>query len=50
MASKKMVAIPGSKKDPYRDARAVAPSPSDADLCWHGGFCTQMKQNAAFRH
>ena len=32
MASKKMVAIPGSKKDPYRDARAVAPSPSDERL------------------
>jgi kumamolisin len=32
MASKKMVGIPGSEKEPYRDARAIAPAPSDERL------------------
>lgn len=32
MASKKMVAIPGSRKDPYRSAREIAPAPSDERL------------------
>jgi|SRR5215472_579238 len=32
MASKKMVTISGSQKQPYRNARAVAPAPSDERL------------------
>ena len=32
MASKKMVGIPGSEKERYRDARAIAPAPSDERL------------------
>jgi kumamolisin len=32
MASKKMVAIPGSQKQPLRDAHVVAPAPSDERL------------------
>src|SRR5216683_2295430 len=32
MASKKMVVVPGSQKEPYRDARVVAPAPSDERL------------------
>src|SRR5262250_2452213 len=32
MASKKMVKIPGSEKRPYKNARVVAPAPSDERL------------------
>jgi len=32
MTSKKMVSIPGSQKQPYRNARVVAPAPSDERL------------------
>ena len=32
MASKKMVIIPGSEKERYRDARPIAPAPSDERL------------------
>jgi kumamolisin len=32
MASKKMVSIPGSQKQPYRNARVITPAPSDERL------------------
>jgi hypothetical protein len=32
MTSRKMVSIPGSEKQPLKDARVVAPAPSDERL------------------